>query len=132
MVIGEGENGEPLNIGRKTRTVPTAIKRALIARDKSCAFPGCHHTRFVDAHHIERDFQNHWFFKRPDGRAVPACGYRANDMIDNDIGVVSRLLNNPPAGGLLSGTDLDPARRDLGPARRDNFMSEPPPPVYWH
>jgi hypothetical protein len=23
--------------------VPTAIKRALIARDKSCAFPGCHH-----------------------------------------------------------------------------------------
>ena len=55
VVIGEDENGEPLNIGRKTRTVPTAIKRALIARDKSCAFPGCHHTRFVDAHHIE-----HW------------------------------------------------------------------------
>jgi hypothetical protein len=37
VVIGEDENGEPLNIGRKTRTVPTAIKRALIARDKSCA-----------------------------------------------------------------------------------------------
>ncbi len=55
VVIGEDVNGEPLNIGRKTRTVPTAIKRALIARDKSCAFPGCHHTRFVDAHHIE-----HW------------------------------------------------------------------------
>jgi hypothetical protein len=55
VVIGEDENGEPLNIGRKTRTVPTAIKRALIARDKGCAFPGCHHTRFVDAHHIE-----HW------------------------------------------------------------------------
>jgi len=55
VVIGEDENGEPLNIGRKTRTVPTAIKRALVARDKRCAFPGCHHTRFVDAHHIR-----HW------------------------------------------------------------------------
>jgi len=29
VVIGEDEKGEPLNIGRKTRTVPTAIKRAL-------------------------------------------------------------------------------------------------------
>jgi len=55
VILGEDENGEPLNIGRKTRTVPTAIKRALMARDKSCAFPGCHHTRFVDAHHIQ-----HW------------------------------------------------------------------------
>jgi hypothetical protein len=36
-------NGKPLNIGRKTRTMPTAIKRALVARDKGCAFPGCHH-----------------------------------------------------------------------------------------
>jgi len=164
VVIGEDENGEPLNIGRKTRTVSTAIKRALIARDKSCAFPGCHHTRFVDAHHIEhwsaggetsldnlmllcsqhhklvhesgftieRDYQNHWFFKRPDGRAVPVCGYRANDMIDDDIGDVSRragprseLINNPPAGGLLTGTDN--FMSGLGPALR-----EPPPPAYWH
>jgi len=147
VVIGEDENGEPLNIGRKTRTVPTAIKRALVARDKSCAFPGCHHTRFVDAHHIEhwsaggqtsldnlmllcsqhhklvhesgfsiqRDYQNRWFFKRPDGRAVPACGYLANDMIDEDI---SRTINNPPAGGLLPSME--------------NFVLEPPPPVYWH
>ena len=67
---------------------------------------------------IQRDYQNHWFFMRPDGRAVPACGYRANDMIDDDIGDVSELVNNPPAGGLLTGTD--------------NFMSEPPPPAYWH
>jgi len=157
VVIGEDENGEPLNIGRKTRTVPTAIKRALIARDKSCAFPGCHHTRFVDAHHIEhwsaggetslgnlmllcsqhhklvheggfaieRDYQNHWFFKRPDGRAVPACGYRRQDTLDDDIGDVSKLINNPPAGGLLS--DTDNFMSDLGPACR-----ELPPPAYWH
>ena len=153
VVIGEDENGEPLNIGRKTRTVPMAIKRALNARDKSCAFPGCHHTRFVDAHHIEhwsaggetsldnlmllcsqhhklvheggftiqRDYQNQWFFKHPDGLAVPACGYHTKDITDDDIGDVSRragprsgLFNNPPAGGLLTG--MKNFVSDLGPA----------------
>jgi len=146
VVIGEDEKGEPLNIGRKTRTVPTAIKRALRSRDKRCTFPGCHHTRFVDAHHIEhwsnggetnldnlmllcsqhhklvheggftieKDYQNRWFFKRPDGRTVPACGYRADDTTDDDIGDVSKLFNNPPAGGLLTG--MKSFISDLGPA----------------
>ncbi len=150
VVIGENESGEPLNIGRKTRTVPRAIKRALMARDKGCSFPGCHHTRFVDAHHIqhwsaggetsldnlmllcsqhhkliheggftiERDYQDKWFFKRPDGRAVPACGYSTKDTIDDDDENLSELLNNPPAGGLLTGVKT--------------FVSEPAPPVYWH
>ena len=44
-----------LSVGRKQRTVPTAIKRALAARDHSCRYPGCHHTQFLDAHHIQ-----HW------------------------------------------------------------------------
>jgi hypothetical protein len=110
-------------------------------------FPGCHHTRFVDAHHvehwsaggetsldnllllcshhhglvhegdfnIERDYQNRWFFKRLDGRAVPSCGYRAQDMIDggiDDIGnafsELSNVINNPSAEGLLSAVKTFP------------------------
>ena len=55
VVIVEDEHGEPLNVGRKTRMVPTAIKRALWSRDKGCVFPGCSNKRFVDAHHIQ-----HW------------------------------------------------------------------------
>ena len=51
----DGLDGEPLSVGRKQRTVPAALKRALWARDGGCAFPGCTHTRFVDAHHIR-----HW------------------------------------------------------------------------
>jgi len=53
-VIDNGA-GEPLNVGRKRRTVPPAIRRALWSRDRGCSFPGCHNTHFVDAHHIE-----HW------------------------------------------------------------------------
>ena len=47
--------GAPLSIGRKTRTIPAAIKRALLLRDRTCRFPGCTHRRDVDGHHIE-----HW------------------------------------------------------------------------
>jgi hypothetical protein len=48
----EDADGEPLNIGRKSRTIPPAIRRALQRRDGGCRFPGCSCTRFVDAHHI--------------------------------------------------------------------------------
>jgi hypothetical protein len=46
---------EPLSIGRKSRTIPPAIRRALQRRDGGCRFPGCTNTHFVDAHHIQ-----HW------------------------------------------------------------------------
>lgn len=48
-------NGEPVRIGRKTRTIPPAVRRALRARDHGCRFPGCENHRWVDAHHI-----HHW------------------------------------------------------------------------
>ena len=44
-----------LDVGRNQRIVPTKLKRALAARDRQCQFPGCHHTRYLDAHHIK-----HW------------------------------------------------------------------------
>ena len=44
-------NGAVLDVGRKTRTIPSALRRALDARDRGCRFPGCG-LRFTDAHHI--------------------------------------------------------------------------------
>lgn len=51
----EGPSGELLSIGRRSRTVPQALRRALRHRDGGCRFPGCTATRWVDAHHIR-----HW------------------------------------------------------------------------
>jgi hypothetical protein len=53
--ILENEKGEPLDVGRKTRTIPPAIRRALQARDRGCRFPGCRFQRYVDGHHVR-----HW------------------------------------------------------------------------
>ena len=49
------EDGEPLSIGRKSRVIPPAMRRALQARDRQCRFPGCTHRHFIDGHHI-----HHW------------------------------------------------------------------------
>ena len=50
--IKEDKNGEPLNIGRRSRTIPPPMRRALKARDSGCRFPGCTNHKFVDGHHI--------------------------------------------------------------------------------
>jgi hypothetical protein len=51
----ESDKSEPLNLGRKTRTVSAPLRRFLSARDKGCRFPGCCNSRYIDAHHIK-----HW------------------------------------------------------------------------
>jgi hypothetical protein len=55
VTVFEDENGNPLDVGRKQRTVSTSLRRALHARDRGCRFPGCHRKRFLDGHHID-----HW------------------------------------------------------------------------
>lgn len=139
VVITEDEHGEPLSIGRKSRIIPKAISRAVRSRDNNCCtFPGCGNRRFLHCHHVEhwsnggetsldnllllctkhhtlvheggfridRDYRDEWFFVRPDGIAVPEVGY------------VSGVIENPPAGGLLSVAE--------------KTVSERPPPLYFH
>jgi len=55
ITVLEDEQGRVLNIGRRSRTVPPSISRALQLRDKTCRFPGCCESRYVEAHHIK-----HW------------------------------------------------------------------------
>jgi hypothetical protein len=167
VLIVENQDGEPLSVGRKTRVVPTAIKRALNARDRGCVFPGCHRKRFVDAHHvqhwsaggetsfdnlvllcsrhhrlvheggytIDKDYRDRWMFKRPDGIAMPNCGYRKEDTDDegSEIGInnlqrdsaesfLSRLEKLPAAPpSKCAVTDRPRALRGIAP-RRETFQ----------
>ena len=51
-VVHDGESGEILSVGRRTRAIPPHIRRALRLRDGGCRFPGCTNHQFVDAHHV--------------------------------------------------------------------------------
>ena len=44
-------SGQILSVGRKRRTIPPPIRRALEFRDQGCRFPGCT-SKHCDAHHI--------------------------------------------------------------------------------
>jgi hypothetical protein len=44
-----------LDVGRRTRSIPAAIRRALLIRDGGCRFPGCGSRRFLQGHHV-----HHW------------------------------------------------------------------------
>jgi hypothetical protein len=51
-----GSGGEPLSVGRAVRSIPSAMRRALVARDRGCRFPGCDRPpEWTDAHHVQ-----HW------------------------------------------------------------------------
>ena len=55
VTVLEDGGGQVLNVGRRSRIVPAHIRRALLERDGVCRYPGCHESRYVDAHHI-----HHW------------------------------------------------------------------------
>jgi hypothetical protein len=88
----ENDQGEPLNVGRKTRAISPALWRALKTRDKGCRFPGCANSRYMDGHHII-----HWANggeTRPDNlvclcrfhhRAVHEGGIRIEGMVDGEL-----------------------------------------------
>jgi hypothetical protein len=55
QIVKENADGEPIGMGRKSRTATPFQNRQLKRRDGGCRFPGCGRTRLTNAHHID-----HW------------------------------------------------------------------------
>jgi hypothetical protein len=70
-ILVEDSRGNPLHLGDTTATVSRRQKRALLARDKGCRFPGCRSRRYLHAHHIV-----HWIDGGPTcvSNLVLLCG----------------------------------------------------------
>ncbi|MCD2190951.1 HNH endonuclease signature motif containing protein [Actinomycetospora soli] len=100
-----GSKGEVLDVGRKTRSIPTATARAIVRRDRHCAFPGCRRrARHSEIHHII-----HWAnggHTEPDN-LVCLCRYH-HDLVHHsgwDVDMVDHMpWFRPP-------TWLDPTRQ---------------------
>ncbi|MET8234251.1 DUF222 domain-containing protein [Micromonospora sp. NPDC005298] len=68
-----GGAGQVLDVGRQRRLITGPLRRALVLRDRGCAFPGCDRPpRWCDAHHIHR-----WADGGPTNldNAVLLCGH---------------------------------------------------------
>jgi 5-methylcytosine-specific restriction protein A len=45
--------GQPLDVGRLTRSIPDGLRRAVTARDRGCAHPGCDRPpSWCEIHHV--------------------------------------------------------------------------------
>ena len=89
VMLVENAQGEPLSVGRKTRSIPPALRRALNARDRGCRFPGCTHTRYVDAHHV-----HHWAHggETKASNLVSLCRYHHRKV--HEGGVIVQTLDD--------------------------------------
>lgn len=95
-------DGRPLSVGRRTRSIPPPLRRALNCRDGGCRFPGCAQTRRVDAHHIQ-----HWAHggRTELDNLVQLCRYHHRLLHEGGFGVRrevgGRLAFRAPDGRLL-------------------------------
>jgi len=90
VVMTHDTDGNVLDVGRRRRTVPPALRRALDHRDGECRFPGCG-CRYTDAHHIrhwseggETKLENLVLLCRRHHRAVHEEGYRV-EVVKGDV-----------------------------------------------
>ncbi len=118
--VVEGAKGEPLAIGRRTRAVPPAIRRALRVRDGGCRFPGCDRSRYVHAHHIK-----HW----ADGgetrldNLVTLCSQHHRQVHEGGYGV--RVNEGEIQFTRPDGRVIPPAGRPHGECFRGNICAKP-------
>ena len=112
----EGPEGAVLDVGRRTRTIPSAIRRALAARDARCRFPGCT-ARRCDAHHITHwcdggrtSLDNLLLLCRRHHRLVHEGGFQAVQDQNGDVTFISadgRRLEPSPSLQSRPEHDLD-------------------------
>src|SRR5262245_1488113 len=113
VVMRHDEDGRVVEVGARTRTIPSAIRRALHHRDRGCRFPGCG-LPVGEGHHVR-----HWadggptmlsnlaLLCRRHRRAVHEEGYRV------EYGRDSTLESRRPDGELLPAVPADvPLPRD--------------------
>jgi 5-methylcytosine-specific restriction endonuclease McrA len=91
VVMRHDPDGRLVEVGARTRTIPPALRRALLHRDRRCRFPGCG-TRFGQGHHIRHwahggptTLSNLALLCRRHHRAVHEEGYQVDRRPDGEL-----------------------------------------------
>jgi 5-methylcytosine-specific restriction endonuclease McrA len=91
VVMRHAPDGQVVEVGARTRTIPPALRRALHHRDRGCRFPGCG-LPFGQGHHIRHWAQggpttlsNLALLCRRHHRAVHEEGYQVDRQPDGEL-----------------------------------------------
>ena len=129
VTMRHGPGGEILDVGRRTRTISPALRRALASRDGQCRFPGCQNRR-CDSHHVQ-----HWadggataldnlvLLCRRHHRSVHEEGFSVTLDASGDVRFVrpdGRPLAAAPQAPAWTGVPLAPTNERLD--REDNAI----------
>jgi hypothetical protein len=108
VVMRHDADGRLIEIGARTRTIPTALRRALHHRDRGCRFPGCG-VRVAQGHHLRHWAQggpttlsNLALLCRRHHRAVHDEGYHVERLPDG------QLQFRRPTGWVIPDVPLPP------------------------
>jgi len=104
-----GADSQVLDQGRRTRTVSSAQRRALIVRDGGCVFPGCDRpASWCDAHHIihwlnhgRTDLENLALLCTAHHRCVHEGGWNLTH-VGGSAEAAGKLVFTDPAGRTLA------------------------------
>jgi hypothetical protein len=124
VLVATDRDGTPMDVGRRERRLSTALRRALLARDRSCRFPGCDARRHLHGHHIW-----HWADGGPTDldNLVLLCAFHHRYVHQHDIDIRLRTGSVPefrrPDGRRIATTrplpvddaDARQPRRHTGP-----------------
>jgi 5-methylcytosine-specific restriction endonuclease McrA len=106
-VTARGEDGTPMVYGRRTRSVPPALRRAIIERDgNTCATDGCPSRHRLQIHHITP--WNQGGTTNPDN-LITLCWYH-HQIVVHEHGLTP---HHHPQHGRIRFRRLDP---DCGPS----------------
>jgi hypothetical protein len=122
VTITHAPDGSVMGAGRRSRTIPPSLRRALEARDRGCRFPGCG-LRFTDVHHVkhwadggETSLSNTALLCKRHHRAVHEGGVRICIDVDGQVVFFTprgkALFDAPRLGGRL-GAGRAVARRPI-------------------
>ena len=101
-----GPDSQPLDVGREHRTAPHHIRRAVVARDKGCRFPGCDRKPHrCKVHHVHP-----W---DPDGETSAAtascCAASTTASSTNAAGSTPSTASPTPSGNPTANSSAVPS-----------------------